>query len=94
MDVARLRTINCKVHIKDRYIGSFIIYMYTSLVAAVLCCCAVVLLWEVGLVCRPPHPTAITAMAFGILYGILSKEEFGATCIPVEMGKVWSPKLL
>jgi hypothetical protein len=42
----------------------------------------------------PPHPTAITAMAFGILYGILSKEEFGATCIPVEMGKVWSPKLL
>jgi len=78
MDVARLRTINCKVHIKD----------------SVLLCGGIVMGGWVGLQTPPPHPTAITAMAFGILYGILSKEEFGATCIPVEMGKVWSPKLL
>jgi hypothetical protein len=57
MDVARLRTINCKVHINDRYIGSFIIYMYTSLVAAVLC---VVVRWycygRLGWFADPPPP--------------------------------------
>jgi hypothetical protein len=117
MDVARLKTIEYKLHIKNRYIGN---YMYMGLVAAVLCVvvrryCYGRWVWFADLP-SPSHSTVVIqgwmvgvggsrhiyivtpvltlSQRWHFVFCILSKEEFCATCIPVEMRKVWSAKLL